>query len=94
MDAECQGSLGTRDISQGKDISYFPAIPGTATKLSVTSLTGAVLLWVCLLHARECGPLPLHTNHLCFCFSMTNCQITTSEWNDETLYAGINGLKH
>uniref|UniRef100_A0A8C6FBR3 GH18 domain-containing protein n=1 Tax=Monodon monoceros TaxID=40151 RepID=A0A8C6FBR3_MONMO len=38
---------------------------------------------------------PCLCTHIIFAFTgMTNNQMTTIEWNDETLYASINGLKH
>uniref|UniRef100_A0A8C6D2G0 chitinase n=1 Tax=Moschus moschiferus TaxID=68415 RepID=A0A8C6D2G0_MOSMO len=75
-------------------VSYFPAIPGTTNKI-VCYFTN----W-----SQYCSEVacympknvdPCLDTHIIYVFAgMTNYQITTIEWNDETLYAGINGLNN
>lgn len=81
-------------LVRARTISYFPAIPGTATKIVsyFTNWSQYCSGFACYM-PENVDPC-LCTHIICASAGMTNCQITTSEWNDETLYAGINGLKH
>uniref|UniRef100_A0A8C0CVK0 chitinase n=1 Tax=Balaenoptera musculus TaxID=9771 RepID=A0A8C0CVK0_BALMU len=74
--------------------SYFPAIPGTATKI-VCYFTNWSQYCPGIAHYMPENVEPCLCTHIIFAFTgMTNNQITAIEWNVETLYANINGLKH
>lgn len=74
--------------------SYFPAIPGTATKI-VCYFTDWSEYRPGIARYMPENVDPCLCTHIIFVFTgMTNNQMTTIEWNDETLYASINGLKH
>lgn len=68
-------------LVRARTISYFPAIPGTATKIVCYFITGASTA-LGLPATCENVDLPLHTYHLCFCWHDQLTQITTSEWNN------------
>uniref|UniRef100_A0A8C6C2E2 chitinase n=1 Tax=Monodon monoceros TaxID=40151 RepID=A0A8C6C2E2_MONMO len=66
--------------------SYFPAVPGTATK-SVCYFTNWSQYRPGIARYMPENVDPCLCTHIIFAFTgMTNNQMTTIEWNDETLY--------
>lgn len=75
-------------------ISKLPATLGTATKI-VCYFTNWSQHRPGIASYMPENVDPCLCMHIIYAFAgMANNQITTIEWNDEVLYAGINGLKN
>lgn len=81
------------DIRAGH-ISYFPPILGTETKI-ICYFTSWSQYCPGIVRYMPQNVDPCLCIHIFYAFAgMANNQIKTIEWDDEALYASINGLKN